>query len=88
MASARAAIVVTGGSRGIGAATVAALAARGPVCGLVSDAGLTGHIGDLADTPVDIIRRVIDVNLTGAVIRVAGGLSPQSAALLRSSSAR
>jgi NAD(P)-dependent dehydrogenase (short-subunit alcohol dehydrogenase family) len=120
MASARSAIVVTGGSRGIGAATVAALAARGydvalayrqdaaaaervaaqagaggarclavqadvtreedverlfasaaevgPVCGLVSNAGLTGHIGQLADTPVDIIRRVIDVNLTGAVL--------------------
>jgi NAD(P)-dependent dehydrogenase (short-subunit alcohol dehydrogenase family) len=26
------------------------------------------HIGDLADTPVDIIRRVIDVNLVGAVL--------------------
>ena len=113
-------IVVTGGSRGIGAATVAALAAGGydvalgyrqdtaaaeravarataagarcvavpadvtqaddverlfaaaaelgPVSGLVANAGLTGHIADLADTPVEIIRRVIDVNLTGAVL--------------------
>jgi len=113
-------IVVTGGSRGIGAATVAALAAGGydvalgyrqdaaaaervmaqataagarcvavpadvtqaddverlfaaaaelgPVGGLVANAGLTGHIADLADTPVEIIRRVIDVNLTGAVL--------------------
>ncbi len=120
MASARPAIVVTGGSRGIGAATVRALAADGydvalayrqdgaaaeqvvaqataagahclavqadvtredevarlfasaaqlgPVAGLVCNAGLTGHIGDLADTPVDIIRRVIDVNLVGAVL--------------------
>jgi glucose 1-dehydrogenase len=120
MASERPAIVVTGGSRGIGAATVRALAAGGydvalayrqdgaaaeqvaaqataagarclavqadvtreddvarlfaaaaqlgPVAGLVSNAGLTGHIGDLADTPVDIIRRVIDVNLVGAVL--------------------
>ena len=120
MASARPAIVVTGGSRGIGAATVRALAAEGydvalayrqdgaaaeqvvaqataagahclavqadvtredevarlfasaaqlgPVAGLVCNAGLTGHIGDLADTPVDIIRRVIDVNLVGAVL--------------------
>ena len=121
MTSARPAIVVTGGSRGIGAATVLALAdggydvalaylrdaaaaervvaeataagARcvavradvtdeddveglfrsaaaqlGPVAGLVSNAGLTAHIGDLADTPVDIIRRVIDVNLVGAVL--------------------
>ena len=121
MVSERPAIVVTGGSRGIGAATVQALAAAGydvalgyredaaaagevaarataagarcvavradvtrpddverlfastaaqlgPVAGLVSNAGLTGHIGDLADTPVEIIRQVIDVNLVGAVL--------------------
>jgi NAD(P)-dependent dehydrogenase (short-subunit alcohol dehydrogenase family) len=121
MARERRAIVVTGGSRGIGAATVRALAADGydvalgyradgaaaervaaqssavgarciavqadvtreddverlfaaaaaqlgPVAGLVSNAGVTGHIGDLADTPVKIIRRVIDVNLVGAVL--------------------
>lgn len=121
MVGERPAIVVTGGSRGIGAATVRALAAGGydvalgyredaaaaervaaqateagarcitvqadvtreddvarlfasaaaqvgPVAGLVSNAGLTGHIADLADTPVEIIRRVIDVNLVGAVL--------------------
>ena len=120
MVSARPAIVVTGGSRGIGAATVRALAAGGydvalayhsdgaaaegvvaeataagascvavqadvsrpqdverlftaaaqlgPVAGLVANAGLTAHIGDLADTPVEVIRRVIDVNLVGAVL--------------------
>jgi len=120
MVSERPAIVVTGGSRGIGAATVRGLAAGGydvalgyrqdaaaaervvarataagarcvavpadvtqaddverlfaaaaelgPVGGLVANAGLTGHIADLADTPVEIIRRVIDVNLTGAVL--------------------
>ncbi|HEY1565471.1 MAG TPA: SDR family oxidoreductase [Solirubrobacteraceae bacterium] len=118
--SVRPAIVVTGGSRGIGAATVRALAADGydialayrsdgaaaqqvvaeatasgarcvavradvslhedverlfasaaelgPVAGLVANAGLTAHIGDLADTPVQAIRRVIDVNLVGAVL--------------------
>jgi NAD(P)-dependent dehydrogenase (short-subunit alcohol dehydrogenase family) len=112
--------IVTGGSRGIGAATVVALArvghdvafsyrsdgdaaervrrtaadagARcvsiqadvtrpddverlfehaaqlGPVTGLVSNAGLTAHIGDLADTPVEVIRQVIDVNLLGVVL--------------------
>jgi NAD(P)-dependent dehydrogenase (short-subunit alcohol dehydrogenase family) len=46
----------------------ASAAELGPVAGLVSNAGLTGHIGDLADTPVEVIRRVIDVNLTGAVL--------------------
>lgn len=40
----------------------------GAVTGLVSNAGLTAHIGDLADTPVDVIRRVIDVNLLGVVL--------------------
>jgi NAD(P)-dependent dehydrogenase (short-subunit alcohol dehydrogenase family) len=116
----RALTVVTGGSRGIGAATVLALAQAGhdvmfsyrsdrdaaertrtaaikqgtrciPVqadvtnqadverlfgeaaaigtpTGLVNNAGLTAHIGDLADTPVEVIRNVIDVNLVGVVL--------------------
>jgi NAD(P)-dependent dehydrogenase (short-subunit alcohol dehydrogenase family) len=116
----RALTVVTGGSRGIGAATVLALARAdhdivfsyrsdkdaadrvravavehgthciavqadvtdvgdverlfgaaaeiGPPTGLVSNAGLTAHIGDLADTPEDVIRNVIDVNLVGVVM--------------------
>jgi NAD(P)-dependent dehydrogenase (short-subunit alcohol dehydrogenase family) len=38
------------------------------VTGLVNNAGLTAHIGDLADTPVEVIRRVIDVNLVGVVL--------------------
>jgi glucose 1-dehydrogenase len=112
--------IVTGGSRGIGAATVLTLAAAGhdvvfayrsdvdaaadvrtraidagaqcisvqadvtsetdveglfdaasqigTVSGLVNNAGLTAHVGDLADTPVEAIRRVLDVNLLGAVL--------------------
>jgi glucose 1-dehydrogenase len=40
----------------------------GVVTGLVNNAGLTAHIGDLADTPVDVIRRVIDVNVLGVVL--------------------
>ncbi|CAB4931373.1 MAG: SDR family oxidoreductase [Actinobacteria bacterium] len=110
--------VVTGGSRGIGAATVAALARAGhdvvvgyrsdgaaaarvvadaeavgvravavradvtdpadvdrlfttdlgTPTGLVANAGLTAHLGDLADTPVDVVRTVLEVNLLGAVL--------------------
>lgn len=40
----------------------------GPVTGLVNNAGVTAHIADLADTPVDVVRRVIDVNLVGSVL--------------------
>jgi len=39
-----------------------------PVTGLVNNAGATLHIGDLADTPVQVIRDVIDVNLLGVVL--------------------
>lgn len=45
-----------------------AAAALGQVTGVVNNAGATLHIGDLAETPVDVIRRVIEVNLTGAVL--------------------
>jgi glucose 1-dehydrogenase len=40
----------------------------GQVTGLVNNAGVTAHIGDLADTPVDVIDRVLDINLRGAVL--------------------
>lgn len=40
----------------------------GMVTGLVSNAGVTAHIGDLADTPVEVIRQVIDVNLLGVIL--------------------
>lgn len=46
----------------------AAAGELGPVTGLVNNAGLTAHVGDLADTPVDTVRRVLDVNLLGAVL--------------------
>jgi glucose 1-dehydrogenase len=46
----------------------ASAAQLGPVAGLVANAGLTAHIGDLADTPVEVIRRVIEVNLVGAIL--------------------
>jgi NAD(P)-dependent dehydrogenase (short-subunit alcohol dehydrogenase family) len=40
----------------------------GPVTGLVNNAGATLHLGDLADTPVAVIRSVLDVNLLGTVL--------------------
>jgi glucose 1-dehydrogenase len=40
----------------------------GPVSGLVNNAGATLHIGDLADTPVAVVRQVLDVNLLGTVL--------------------
>jgi glucose 1-dehydrogenase len=47
-----------------------AAAGLGTLTGVVANAGLTAHIGDLADTPVDVIRRVVDVNLLGVVLCV------------------
>jgi glucose 1-dehydrogenase len=51
-------------------AMFAAAADLGAVTGLVANAGLTAHLGDLADTPVDVIRQVLDVNLLGVVLCV------------------
>jgi len=39
----------------------------GTVTGLVANAGLTAHIGDLAGTPVDVVRQVVEVNLLGVI---------------------
>src|SRR3954453_2333765 len=46
----------------------AARAEFGAVTGLVNNAGATLHIGDLADAPAEVIRRVIDLNLYGAIL--------------------
>lgn len=40
----------------------------GAVTGLVNNAGVTAHIGELADTPVEVVRRVLEVNLLGVVL--------------------
>jgi NAD(P)-dependent dehydrogenase (short-subunit alcohol dehydrogenase family) len=40
----------------------------GPVTGLVNNAGITGPLGRFADTPPEVMRRVVDVNLTGALL--------------------
>lgn len=42
--------------------------ALGPVRCLVNNAGATLHIGDLADTPVETIRAVVDVNLFSTIL--------------------
>ncbi|MEX0427849.1 SDR family NAD(P)-dependent oxidoreductase [Nocardioides sp. DS6] len=46
----------------------AAAAAVGPLTGVVNNAGATYLFAPLAETPVDVIRRTIDVNLTAAVL--------------------
>lgn len=40
----------------------------GMVTGVVNNAGVTAGIGDLADTPIAVIRQVIDVNLVGVIL--------------------
>jgi NAD(P)-dependent dehydrogenase (short-subunit alcohol dehydrogenase family) len=45
-----------------------AAAEHGQVTGVVNNAGSTLHIGDLVDTPVDVLRRVVEVNLLGAIL--------------------
>ncbi|MBT2385263.1 SDR family oxidoreductase [Streptomyces sp. ISL-11] len=40
----------------------------GPVTGLVNNAGITGLLGRFTETPVERMRRVVDVNVTGALI--------------------
>lgn len=50
------------------AGVVDAAADLGPLTGLVANAGLTAHLGDLADTPVDVLRHVVDVNLVGVLL--------------------
>jgi NAD(P)-dependent dehydrogenase (short-subunit alcohol dehydrogenase family) len=49
-------------------ALFAAAAQLGPVTGLVNNAGLTAHVGDLADTPVAVVRRVVEVDLVGPLL--------------------
>lgn len=40
----------------------------GPLTGFVANAGLTAHLADLADTPVAILRRVVEVDLIGVLL--------------------
>ncbi len=49
---------------------VEAAAGLGTLTGFVANAGLTAHLADLADTPVDVVRRVVEVNLVGALLGI------------------
>jgi NAD(P)-dependent dehydrogenase (short-subunit alcohol dehydrogenase family) len=40
----------------------------GPVTGLVNNAGITGPLGLFTETPVEVMRRVVDVNVMGTII--------------------
>lgn len=42
--------------------------AAGPLTGVVNNAGATFHVGPLAETPPEVVRRTIGLNLTGAVL--------------------
>ena len=50
------------------AALFASAAELGKLSGLVNNAGVTAHVGDLADTPVAVVRRVVEVNLVGPLL--------------------
>jgi NAD(P)-dependent dehydrogenase (short-subunit alcohol dehydrogenase family) len=43
-------------------------AAAGDLTGVVNNAGATLHIGTLADTPPDVVRATVDLNLTSALL--------------------
>jgi NAD(P)-dependent dehydrogenase (short-subunit alcohol dehydrogenase family) len=40
----------------------------GAVTGLVNNAGITGPLGRFTETPVEVMRRVVEVNVMGAII--------------------
>jgi len=43
-------------------------AEHGRLTGVVINAGASLHLGPLAETPVDVVRRTVDLNLTGALL--------------------
>jgi NAD(P)-dependent dehydrogenase (short-subunit alcohol dehydrogenase family) len=40
----------------------------GPATGLVNNAGVTGPLGRFAETPVEVMRQVVEVNVMGALM--------------------
>jgi NAD(P)-dependent dehydrogenase (short-subunit alcohol dehydrogenase family) len=53
---------------------VDAAARVGQLTGVVNNAGATLHSGDLVDTPVEVVRRVVDLNLTAAILVARRGV--------------
>jgi NAD(P)-dependent dehydrogenase (short-subunit alcohol dehydrogenase family) len=45
-----------------------AAARLGRLAGVVNNAGATLHLGPLAETPVELVRRTVDLNLTAALL--------------------
>lgn len=57
----------------------------GPVTGLVNNAAVTGPLGRLADAETDVLRRVVDVNLTGTLLcarRAAQLMTPRGSGVI------
>ena len=52
----------------------------GVLTGVVNNAGATLYIGPLADTPPDIVRRTVDLNLTSALLVARAGVRAMSTA--------
>lgn len=50
------------------AALFEAAAGLGPVTGLVNNAGVTGPLGRFTETSTEVMRRVVDVNVMGALL--------------------
>lgn len=49
-------------------------ARHGRVTGVVNNAGATLHMGSLAETPVEVITRTVDLNLTAAIYVARAGV--------------
>ncbi|WP_314173665.1 SDR family oxidoreductase [Streptomyces winkii] len=52
----------------------------GPVTGLVNNAGVTGPLGRFTETSPDVMRRVLDVNVLGALLCARRALREMSTA--------
>ncbi|MGI5350928.1 SDR family oxidoreductase [Streptomyces sp. CA-250714] len=54
--------------------------ALGPVTGLVNNAGVSGPLGRFTETSPEVMRRVVDVNVTGALLCARRALREMSTA--------